>query len=141
VTFGGGYIDARYTDFVLPNGTNVTDTYVIPRVPELNYQLGALYQRDLGFGELEASLNWSWRDSQFSNIINDPLAQMPSYGLLNGRVGVSSIDVGGGSLELSLWGQNLTDEEYKVSAINLSVLTLSQFGDPRSVGAELRLRY
>lgn len=142
VTFGGGYINARYTDFVLPNGTDVTDSYVIPRVPEWNYQIGALYRTDIGFGTFEANLNWSWRDAQYTNIVNDPLSTLPAYGLLNGRIGVTSIDIGGGSaLEFAVWGRNLTDESYTVSAINLSVLTLSQFGDPRSFGGEVRLRF
>jgi iron complex outermembrane receptor protein len=42
---------------------------------------------------------------------------------------------------VSVWGENLTDEEYKVAAINLSVLTLGQYGDPKSYGAEVRIRF
>lgn len=142
LTFGAGAIDPRYTDFVLPNGTDVTNSYVFPRVPKSNYQLGALYERNLGFGDLEASLNYSWRDAQFTNIVNDPLAKLPAYGLLSGRIGLGGVRVGsGGALDFSIWGENLTDEEYKVAAINLSVLTLSQFGDPKSYGAEVRLRF
>jgi iron complex outermembrane receptor protein len=142
LTFGGGVIDPRYTDFVLPNGTNVTSSYVFPRVPKSNYQLGALYERNVGFGALETSVNWSWRDAQFTNIVNDPLAKLPAYGLLSGRIGLTDIKVGrGGELEVSVWGENLTDEEYKVAAINLSVLTLGQYGDPKSYGAEVRIRF
>ncbi|MBX3594710.1 TonB-dependent receptor [Sphingomonas sp.] len=141
-SFGGGYIDARYTDFVLPNGTDVTKTYVIPRVPEWNYKLGALYRADAGFATVEASVNWSWRDSQYTNITPDPLAVLPAYGLLDARLGLTRIDLGGKArLEFALWGKNLTDTKYKVSAINLSVLTLSQYGDPRTFGAEARIRF
>lgn len=141
-SFGGGYVDARYTDFILPDGTDVTDTYVLSRVPRWNYQLGALYRHDIGAGQLEASLNYSWRSSQFSSITPDPLAKMPSYGLLDGRVALTEIELGGdATAELALWGKNLTDKEYKVSAINLSILTLSQYGDPRSFGGELRIRF
>ena len=53
-----------------------------------------------------------------------------------------SVELGGGTTaELALWGKNLTDKEYKVSAINLGVLTLGQYGDPRSFGGELRIRF
>ncbi|MGV1683809.1 TonB-dependent receptor [Sphingopyxis sp. NJF-3] len=142
LSFGGGYVDARYTDFVLPDGTDVTDTYVLSRVPKWNYQLGALYRQDVGVGRIEASLNYSWRSSQFSSITPDPLARMPSYGLLDGRLALAGIELGGGTTaEIALWGKNLTDKEYKVSAINLSILTLSQYGDPRSFGGELRIRF
>lgn len=140
--FGGGYVDARYTDFILPDGTDVTDTYVLSRVPKWNYQAGALYRHDVGAERLETSLNYSWRSSQFSSITPDPLAKMPSYGLLDGRIALIGIELGGGTTaELALWGKNLTDKEYKVSAINLGVLTLGQYGDPRSFGGELRIRF
>ncbi|WP_332818232.1 TonB-dependent receptor [Sphingopyxis sp.] len=140
--FGGGYVDARYTDFILPDGTDVTDTYVLSRVPKWNYQLGALYRHEVGVGRLETSLNYSWRSSQFSSITPDPLAKMPSYGLLDGRIALTEIELGGdATAELALWGKNLTDKEYKVSAINLGVLTLGQYGDPRSFGGELRIRF
>jgi len=142
INFGGGYVDARYTDFILPDGTDVTDTYVLSRVPKWNYQAGALYRHDVGAGRLEASLNYSWRSSQYSSITPDPLAKMPSYGLLDGRIALAGIELGGGTTaELALWGKNLTDKEYKVSAINLGVLTLGQYGDPRSFGGELRIRF
>ena len=142
LSFGGGYIDARYTDFVLPDGTDVTKTNVIPRVPKWNWQAGAVHRADLGFATLETSANYSWRSSQFTNIVADPLAKLPSYGLLGARVALTDIALGNGStLELAAWGKNLADEEYLVSAINLAVLTLAQFGEPRSVGVEARVRF
>lgn len=141
-TFGGGYVDARYTDFVLPDGTDVTDTYVLSRVPKWNYQIGALYGQDVGIGRIEANLNYNWRSSQYSSITPDPLAKMPSYGLLDGRIALTDIELGGGAtLEVAAWAKNLTDEVYKVSAINLRIFTLSQFGDPRSFGGEVRVRF
>jgi len=140
--FGGGYVDARYTDFILPDGTDVTKTYVLSRVPKWNYQIGGLYRHDAGVGRLEASLNYSWRSSQFSSITPDTLAKMPSYGLLDGRIALTQIELGGGTtLEVAAWGKNLTDKEYLVSAINLGVLTLGQYGDPRSFGGEVRIRF
>ena len=60
---------------------------------------------------------------------------------MNGRIGLTGIKVGGSTLEVSVWGENLTDEEYKVAAINLAVLTLAQYGDPRSYGAKVRVRF
>ena len=101
-----------------------------------------LYRHDVGAGRLETSLNYSWRSSQYSSITPDPLSKMPSYGLLDGRIALTDIELGGSTTaEVALWGKNLTDNEYLVSAINLGILTLSQFGDPRSFGGELRIRF
>ena len=142
ITFGGGYVDARYTDFILPDGTDVTDTYVVPRVPKWNWQLGAVHRADLGFATLESSANYSWRSSQYTSLTVDPLAQLPAYGLLSARLALTDIELGNGStLEVAAWAKNLTDEEYLVSAINLSVLTLAQYGDPRTFGVEARVKF
>lgn len=142
INFGAGYVDARYTDFVLPDKTNVTKTYVIPLVPKWNYQIGATHRLDVGFGRLETNLNYSWRGSQFATITADPLSRRDAYGLLDGRIGLTDIALGGGTtLEVALWGKNLTDKVYKVSGINLTVVTVSQFGDPRSFGGEVRVRF
>lgn len=142
INFGGGYINARYTDFILPDGTDVTDSYVFPRVPEWNWQLGAFHRVDIGFAMLETSANYSWRSSQYTGITADPRSQLPSYGMLNARLALTGIELGNGStLELAAWGKNLTDKEYLVSAINLQVLTVAQYGDPLSAGVEARIKF
>jgi iron complex outermembrane receptor protein len=141
-TFGGGYVRARYTDFVLPDGTNVTNTYVIPLTPKWNYQLGAVHRAELGFGKFETSVNYSWRSSQIGAITGDPLTRRPAYGLLDGRLALTDISLGGGnSLELALWARNLTDKTYVASNINLVLETITQFGEPRTFGAEARIRF
>jgi iron complex outermembrane receptor protein len=142
LTYGFGYVDARYTDFVLPDGTNVTNTYKIPLSPKFNYLLGAVHRLPLGFATLETSLNYSWRDEQYSSINGDPLSMRKAYGLLDGRISLKDIELGrGAALEFAVWGKNLLDEEYWVSGINLSTFTVRQWGDPRSFGAEARLRF
>lgn len=142
LTFGGGYVDARYTDFVLPDGSDVTDAYVLSRVPDWNAQAGILHRADIGLGTLETGLNYSWRASQFTTITADPASRLPSYGLLSARLALTDIALGGRSrLELAAWGKNLTDKEYLVSAINLSILTVAQYGDPLTAGIEARIKF
>lgn len=140
--FGLGYIDARYESFVLPNGTNVTDTYSIPLVPKWNYQLGAIWSQPVGMGTLEVSANWNWRSRQWSSITSDQLSARRSYGLLDGRIALKDVQIGGGtSMEFAVWGRNLTDSKYWNSGINLSLFTVRQWADPRSFGGEVRLRF
>ena len=142
VNFGGGYVDARYTDFVLPDGADVTDEYLIPRAPEWNFLVAAVHRHDVGFGVLETVLDYNWRSRQTTRVIPDPLSELPSYGIFNARLGLTDIALSSGStLEVALWGRNLTDEQYLVSALNVTVFTVSQFGDPRTFGGEVRLRF
>lgn len=143
LTFGGGYVDARYTDFVLPDGTDVTNTYIIPRVPKWNWQAGAVHRLPLGFGTLESSVNYSWRDSQWVGLTVDPINRIPSYGLLSARMALTDIALGSGgtTLEVAAWAKNLTDKEYLVSTINLSILSLAQYGEPQTFGVEARVKF
>jgi len=142
ITFGYGYIDARYKKFVLPTGEDVSDSYVIPLVPKHNFQIGGEWKIPLGGASLTPSLNYSWRSSQQGTINADPLARRIAYGLLDGRITLGDIALGkGATFEVSLWGKNLTDKQYWTSAINLTLFTVRQWGDPRSFGAEARLRF
>jgi iron complex outermembrane receptor protein len=142
LNFGYGYVDAKYDEFILPNGQDVTNSYVIPLVPKHNFQIGGQWRIPMGDVDLTPSLNYSWRGSQHSNIAPDPLTKRIAYGLLDGRVTLGGIDLGGGTeFEFSVWGRNLTDKKYWTAAINLGLFTVRQWGDPRTFGAEARLRF
>ncbi|MDB5421549.1 MAG: TonB-dependent receptor, partial [Brevundimonas sp.] len=143
LNFGYGYTKAEYDEFILPSGLDVTDSYVFPLIPEHNYTLGGEYRwLNVAGGDVVASLNYSWRAEQAGTITNDPLAYRKAYGLLDGRISLSNIDIGDGrTAEISLWGKNLTDEEYWVSGINLSLFTVRQWGDPRSLGLQASVKF
>ena len=141
LNFGYGYLDARYDEFVLPTGVDVTDTYKIPLAPKHNYLIGGVYTIDLGFAGLETSLNYSWRSKQWGTITPDTLSTRKAYGLLDGRIALTDIALGGTTLEVAVWGKNITDEEYWVSGINLSTHVVRQWGDPQSFGVEAKLRF
>jgi iron complex outermembrane receptor protein len=142
INFGGGYLDARYTDFVLPSGQDVTATYRIPLAPKWNYLVGGVYRVPMGGATLEASANWSWRSMQWATISPDTLATRKAYGTLDARLGLTDIHLGNGTtLELAVWGRNLTDTKYWNGGLNLGVLALRQWADPRSVGVEGRVRF
>ena len=143
INFGYGYTNAEYDEFILPSGVDVTDTYVFPLIPEHNYTLGVDYRwAGVAGGDVVASLNYSWRAEQAGGINNDPLSYRKAYGLLDGRLSLSDINIGDGrTAEISLWGKNLLDEEYWVSGINLSLFTVRQWGEPRSLGLQASVKF
>jgi iron complex outermembrane recepter protein len=142
IDFGYGRTRARYDEFILPNGQDVTNLYVFTLTPKENYALGVSYEFGfVGVGDLSASLNYSWRAKQATTITNDPASERPAYGLLDGRVALANIPVAGRQLELALWGKNLTDEAYVATAINLGVFTVRQWGEPRSFGLQANLTF
>jgi iron complex outermembrane receptor protein len=140
--FGYGYLKARYKEFILPSGQDVTDTYKVPLAPKHNFLIGAEHRLDIGSTQLISSLNYSWRSSQWGTITPDPLSTRKAYGLLDGRISLAGIQLATNvDLELSLWGRNLADTKYWVSGINLSVFTVRQWGDPRSFGFEGKVKF
>lgn len=142
VNFGYGYLDARYKDFVLPTGEDVTSTYKVPLAPKHNFLIGAEHRLDLGGPELITSLNYSWRGEQWGTITPDELAKRKAYGVLDGRISLANLSMGrNATVELSVWGRNLTDEKYWVSGINLTTFTVRQWADPRSFGFEAKLDF
>ena len=52
-------------------------------------------------------------------------------------VNVSVIEQDTGSLRFAAWGKNLADEEYWNTAINMGIMTVNQWADPRSYGVEV----
>jgi len=142
LNFGYGYLHARYKDFVLPNGDDVTHTYQIPLAPKHNVLIGGEHRLDLGAMELITSLNYSWRSSQWGTITPDVLSRRKAYGVLDGRISLAGIKLGGDAeLAFSVWGKNLADEKYWTSGINLTAFTVRQWGDPRSFGADVKLTF
>lgn len=63
-----------------------------------------------------------------------------AYTLLNGRLSLVDINLGQktGTFKVSVWGKNLTDEEYIVFALPLGGLAVTQvYGTPRTAGIEI----
>ena len=113
--------------------------------------------RDLtGIGELHALAEYNYVDENYfypyAFVPENPAVQqaaantlVDSRGIVNARLLLSNIPLPAGELELSLWGRNLTDEEYEENVIDFGPtfgsLKLSNFGQPRSYGAEVTWRW
>lgn len=142
------YLNARVEQVLDLEGNNVAALYPFIAAPR---------------SSLVASLDWtflqnqwaSWRaylNYQYSGwrqgfvITEDKrgLTAIDGYGLLNARLAASEIPVSARSqLEVSLWGRNLTDKEYPLTAVdNLPQADRAVvWGEPRAFGLELSYRY
>ena len=104
--------------------------------------LGAEHRLDLGGLQLISSVNYSWRASQWGTITPDVLSKRKAYGLTDARLTLAGLKVAGDAeLEFSVWGKNLADVKYWTSGINLTAFTVRQWGDPRSFGADVKLKF
>lgn len=114
--------------------------------PKHAASLSASYEfPPMRFGTLKAYSDVNHSGSNYTSALQ---YEQPSYTLLNGRLSLGDIKLPGvsGDVELSLWGRNLTDEEYIVyssdSGAPGQVNTLRVwYGDPRTYGLDLTYRF
>lgn len=144
-----GYLDTEMGEDFTDPGTGAPPTQLIdelPYAPELSYSATLDYHRQLTNGmSLDWHVNYSYQDESESGVVIGTSQLNDDYGLWDASISLSEIPVGGGMLKVSVWGQNLTDEEYAVSNIGpfepLGAGEISPFGDPRSYGITLFYEY
>lgn len=144
-----GYLDTEMGEDSVDPGTGAPPTPLIdnlPYAPELSYSATLDYYRPIMNGmALEWHVNYSYQDESESGIVSGTSQINNDYGLWDASVSLSEIPLAGGTAKLTIWGQNLTDEEYAVSNIGpfapLGASEISPFGDPRTYGVTVSYEY
>jgi iron complex outermembrane recepter protein len=85
------------------------------------------------FGKLAAHLDITATD-KYAYVAYEP-NRMDAYKTINARLALSDIGIGSvaSNFTVSIWGKNLTDEEYVV----LAFPTVQAFGTPRTAGVDI----
>lgn len=141
-----GYMDAKYTDFVNPiTKEQQKDTATFAYTPESKSSLALIYTHDLGFGEFKFNTDYSYTSEQvfYRQANSSKVTKSPGYALLNGRIALANIATAGAqSLDVGLWGKNLTAEAYRVNGIPYTAGTaVNYYGDPRTFGMDLTYNF
>lgn len=90
---------------------------------------------NLGFS---ATLNGHYQSASNGDLVGSDAAKIDSYSVLNASVGVHTLD---GQWDLSVWGNNLTDEYYWL-AVTQNANTIIRFpGKSRTYGVSLTYRF
>lgn len=107
--------------------------------PETTASLTLIYDKpvssELG---LRGSLSGRWQSDSTAGDPDNPYYDIDSYGILNGTLGVYSLNNG---WEVSIWGQNLTDEYYWQQITSNANVILRFAGRPRTFGASISYTY
>lgn len=144
-----GYLDTEMGERSVDPGTGAAPTPLVsemPYAPQVSYSATLDYARPIVSGlVLEGHLNYSYQDESESGIVVGTSQLNDDYGLWDASVSLSQIPVAGGTLKVTLWGKNLTDEEYVVSNVGAFAMfgaaEISPFGDPRTYGLTIHYRY
>jgi iron complex outermembrane recepter protein len=149
INFAAGYTDAKYKTYIDPILGDLSAAK-FPNTPEFTGNIGGEYKADVGIGELKLRADYSYvtkvnftgapalvRGINLADIVTEP-----GYGLLNLRASLQPAD---DRLEISVFGTNVTNKLYYVSAHEFVTSGLGIVnkipGRPAQYGVELKFKY
>lgn len=144
------YNKATYVDFVIPGagpggaGLDLSGNRM-PLAPRTSFSLRSDYRVPVaGLGDIYANGEWNRKSSYFLDFFNTrPGGFQDAYSVINARLGVALHN----GFDVSVWGRNLTDSDYKVDFIGdlpVPIFGGSQFhllGAPRTYGLDLKFSF
>ena len=154
------YLDTDISDYALclPEGaadcelTAIDNERVIPLISQETASAGldwVLLESELG--ALRANVNANYRGKALgggATLKVHPMEADPSfiesYTLIDARLAWENVAVGPGTLELAVWGSNLTDEDSALFALNLASslgIGVTRFLTPRTYGLDVSYRF
>ena len=151
ITGGFNYLDSEYTDFDAaaksfaggPFTTNVgidASGESLLRAPDFSLFASMAYEFSWGDARMPLVVTYSHKDSYLFDFVIEPEMaplRQDDYGLLTARLSYILDE----HWEVSVWGNNLTDEDYFDDVVaNASGLRASR-GAPRTYGVEVRYNF
>ena len=139
---GYSYLDGDAGDATNPLTNVVSVREELQGTPKNSFLVGLDYRGEMGGNsELFGSLNYSYKDDILS--IPENNLRIGSIGLVSGRIGMDFAGMGDNPVSVSLWGQNLTDEEYLIDSLPFETFAYRTgvYGQPRSFGVALGYKF
>ncbi len=139
VHVGIGLLDTEVTKSVL---SPVASGSRLPNAPEVNFNVRLDYSRNLTPGlTFELLAHASYKDEVAYDIVRAPRETIEDgYWLANLRLALRPSGEREG-WQLSLWGRNLFDEEYRAQVLTSTVGWGETWGMPRTYGVNLSYRW
>ena len=139
IGIGLGLLDATADGIILADGTVLEDRNLV-LAPDVQFNGIGRYTVPMGQGSLTLQLDTNYSSKVFFDIVNQDIASQKSYWVWNGSVSYQIND----NFEVSVWGKNLFEEDYKVYTFDFSDFfgfNQQMFGPPRWYGVTLRYKY
>ena len=159
--------EGEYDEFIIQDNTTVTNadgslsTLVVERDitdtgfggndDRLTWDVSLIHTYDLGDGsDIQSTIGISYHDEENYTLEDVPSSVADDYELVDARITWNLAD---GQTSISLWGTNLTDEEYvnnmlsqsgdiEIGGTNFSLgMTTDYWGEPRRYGVEFRRNF
>ncbi len=143
-----GYLDAEYKEYfsgsdpVTNTAVDVSDEREIVNAPEWDALIGLRYDTEVGgLGTLSLSSDVSYRSKTYLEVNSSETLAQDSYSLVNAA---ATFETFSESWLFILAVKNLTDEEYRTHAFDLSEfpgVELGYYNPPRTVSATVKYQF
>jgi len=134
------YLTGKYLKVIDATGEDRSDFFRFINMAPHTVSAKLEYQfPPTSIGQLRANIDY-YHQGLITTSTSDPRYKVHGYGLLDARLTMADIPIGGGEWKLSAFGRNLTDKEYYISHFNTGTSS-AFFGQPRTYGLELSFEY
>ena len=145
LTYGYARTNAKYVTYITPAGEDLSGLAFL-YTPERKYRLGLALMVVLppDAGTMTVNASYSWQDEMFAGFTTRdvPGVTIPAYGLASVRVNWS--EMFGSRTELSVFVNNVTDEEYRIANnphYESLGYAITQYGEPKTWAVSLRFDF
>ncbi|ARS26535.1 TonB-dependent receptor [Sphingomonas sp. KC8] len=151
-----GYVDRKFKELLAvdPTDNQEKDYASIGQFsysPSTTANVGAQYSiNDVAGGTLSIRADYTYKSKVHYNVLpGAPFARFdadiaaPGYGLIDGRITLADVAVGGGEATFTLWSKNLTNKVYRASGIDFTSFgyAINIYGEPRSYGFDVKFKF
>ena len=139
------YTDFKYTQ--ITPGVGTLGAFFPEYTPKWTANLAAQYDGPEVYrgGHVMARVNAAFASSQFGFPNGDPATlaagTVPSTWILNGRVGLAEMDLGGAKAQVALWAKNLLDNRSIDYSANLVLVTIVNYQPARTLGVDVNFAF
>jgi iron complex outermembrane recepter protein len=136
-----GHLSPEFRELLGADGVDRADDVTMINAPDHKYSIDLAWTLPrTPIGAPSLNLGYTWQDDMNTSTSN-PTFIVESYGLFNARMTLADIPgIPAGSLRASVWGKNLSDEEYYISLFSV-VVPAALYGEPRSYGIDLTYEF
>jgi iron complex outermembrane receptor protein len=136
----GSALSSNVEDIILPDSITEVE-HDLPQAPSFSGNALARYEFGLGGGLASVQADVQYTDDFCFTVLCAPVEKEGGYTVLNARVGYGAED---GRWEVAVFGDNLTEEEYRVYAFDSSLfagVVAGVYGKPRTYGVRAMYRF
>ncbi|OCC22455.1 TonB-dependent receptor [Croceicoccus estronivorus] len=148
-----GHVDTNYKTFLFrdPNTNDIVDVADIAKpayTARWTARIGGEFEQPLGDATARLRVDYSYRTSMYVNALdlttpfNENIKSPPDNNL-RARLSIEDIQLGGSTLEIGVWGDNLTNEKILVYGIDFGSLGFAgaTFKKPRTYGVDAKISF